>query len=70
LSDAAFESTMKATEKAAWQVFGDVDTNFLGSKNRHKNNNYTSIVNKTAHAFKDLGCNMSLKLHFLKSHLD
>ena len=55
LSDATFESTMKATEKAALQGFGDVDTTFLGSKNRHKNNNYTSIVNKTSDAFKDLG---------------
>jgi YesN/AraC family two-component response regulator len=66
LCDATFESTMNATEKAAWQAFRDV-TKFHGKK---KDPNYTSIVNNMLDAFKDLCCNMSLELHFLKSHLD
>jgi hypothetical protein len=67
MSDATFESTMNATEKAAWQAFRDVFMKFLGNT---KDSNYTNIVNKMLDAFKDLGCNMSLKLHFLHSHLD
>jgi hypothetical protein len=43
LSVAAFESSMNATEKAAWQGFRDVVTKFLGNM---KNPNYTNIVNK------------------------
>jgi hypothetical protein len=67
LSDATFEDTMFATEKTAWQGFRDDVTKFLGNM---KDANYTNIVNKMLDGFKDLGCNMSLKLHFLHSHLD
>jgi hypothetical protein len=66
-SDATFESTMFATERAAWQAFRDAATKFLGNR---KDSYYTNIVNKMLEAFKDLGCNMSLKFHFLHSHLD
>jgi hypothetical protein len=67
LSDATFESTVSATQNAAWQVFIYVITTFLGNK---KGPNYASIVNKMLDALKDLCCNMSLKIHFLKSLLD
>jgi hypothetical protein len=67
LSDATFKSTMFGREKTAWQAFRDVVTKFLGNT---KYPDYTSIVNKVLDAFKDLGCNMSLKLHFLHSHLE
>jgi hypothetical protein len=63
MSDATFESTMNATEKAAWQAFRDVVAKFVGNT---KDPNYTNIVNKV----EDLGCNMSLKLHFLHWHRD
>jgi hypothetical protein len=66
LSDATFESTKFATGKMAWQAFRHI-TKFLGNI---KDPNYTNIVNKMLDVFKDLGCNMSLKFHFLHSHLD
>ena len=31
--------------------------------------NYTEIVQKLLESFKALGCNMSIKLHFLHCHL-
>ena len=31
---------------------------------------YRDIVNQLLKAYKDLGCNMSLKIYFLYSHLD
>ncbi|UYV71951.1 hypothetical protein LAZ67_9001304 [Cordylochernes scorpioides] len=41
--------------------------NFLGSV---KVENYRDIVNDLLLSYKELGCNMSLKIHFLHSHLD
>jgi Tfp pilus assembly protein PilX len=51
LSDATFESTVNATETAAWQDSSDVVTTFLGNK---KDLNYTHIVNELLDAFEDL----------------
>jgi hypothetical protein len=67
LFDAIYESMMNATEKAAWQVFRDVVAKFLGNT---KDPHYTNIVNTTLDEFNDLGCKMSLKLHFLHSLLE
>jgi hypothetical protein len=67
LSDPTFEGTVSAAEQTAWQASRDVVTKFRGNT---KDPNYTNIVNKMLDAFKDLGCNVTLKLHFLHSHLD
>ena len=46
----------------------EVIQNFLGNR---KADNYKLVVNiMLLLAFCDLGCNMSIKLHFLNSHLD
>jgi hypothetical protein len=39
---------------------------FLGN---HKAENYHEIVSDLLTAYKPMGCNMSLKVHFLDSHL-
>ena len=57
---------MNATEKEARDSFADVVHNFLGNK---KNDNY-KIVERMLTAFQALGCNMSIKVHFLHSHVD
>ena len=44
-----------------------VVTKFLGNK---KDPNYESIITNILDKFKKLGCLMSLKIHFLNSHLD
>ena len=44
-----------------------VITSFLGNK---KNPNYESIVEEMIKHFQILGSNVSLKVHFLDSHLD
>ena len=41
--------------------------NFLGNQ---KSDNYVEIVDNLLDRYKELGCNMSLKIHFLHSHLD
>ncbi len=65
--DDEFVRKMDDKEKEAWLAFVAVIKNFLGSK---KADNYEILVSKMLLAFRNLGCNMSVKLHFLNSHLD
>ena len=40
---------------------------FLGNRRDY---NYVNLVNRLLESFHKLGCNMSIKVHFLHSHLD
>ncbi|UYV63994.1 hypothetical protein LAZ67_2006277 [Cordylochernes scorpioides] len=65
--DGNFQNSMNEVEAAAWNYFRNVCKTFLGSV---KVENYRDIVNDLLLSYKALGCNMSLKIHFLHSHLD
>ena len=65
--DQAFVQAINDKEKAAWLSFVDVMKNFLGNK---KTGNHEDLVGNMLSAFYDLGCKMSIKVHFLFSHLD
>jgi len=65
--DQTFEATMKSVELDAWLSLKSVVYNFLGN---HKHPDYVTIVENLLKNFQKLGCNMSLKVHFLHSHLD
>ena len=65
--DQAFVPAMNDKEKAAWLSFVDVFKNFLGNK---KAGNHEDLVGNILSAFHDLRCKMSIKVHFLFSHLD
>ncbi|UYV83572.1 hypothetical protein LAZ67_23001497 [Cordylochernes scorpioides] len=65
--DVNFQNSLNEIEAAAWNSFRNVCKNFLGSV---KVDNYRDIVNDLLLSYKALGCNMSLKIHFLHSHLD
>lgn len=58
---------MNETEAKAWNSFVLVMTNFLGNK---KADNFMELVEDMLSNLRDLGCNMSIKLHYLHSHLD
>ena len=58
---------MNDKEKKAWESFRDVVHNFQGNR---KAKNYKEIVNRLLTVFQTQGCNMSLKVHFLHSHVD
>ena len=58
---------MTGLERAVWLSFVAVVQKFLGN---NKAENYSEVVNGMFLAFRDLECNMSIKLHFLNSHLD
>ena len=67
LQDDQFEQTMNPLQLAAWKDFRAVCEGFLGN---HRSRNYAQLVHRLLHSYEALGCNMSLKLHFLMSHLD
>lgn len=65
--DSEFDAVLTLVEKVAWDAFKEVVKNFLGN---HRAPNYVELVNRLLAAYCDLQCNMSLKIHFLDSHLD
>lgn len=65
--DQEFEHLMIKKEKVAWLNFKEVCTKFLGNT---KDPDYKNIVKKMVTSFKNMGCLMNLKLHFLHSHID
>ena len=60
---------MKLTDiqLATWYSFKPIVKDFLGNR---KDENYVPTVNDLLDSYKNMGCRMSLKMHFLHSHLD
>lgn len=67
MRDPNFQSSMNETEKSAWRSFKSLTENFLGNR---KSANYKEIAEEMLANFKSLGCNMSVKLHFLHNHIE
>ncbi|KAJ8893179.1 hypothetical protein PR048_005764 [Dryococelus australis] len=61
------EDYVSPKEKPAWMCFTNVTKNFLG---KQRAANYRELMNYMIVAYRNLGCNMSLKVHFLHSNLD
>ena len=66
-NDNNFEECMTVTEKEAWIAFIEVVYNHLEN---YKVESYVENARTMLGKYKALGCNISLKLHFLHSHLD
>ena len=62
-----FSKFHKWKESCAWSAFVEDVKNFLGNKKAVK---YKGIVAKLLSSLQDMSTNMSIKLHFLYSHLD
>jgi len=67
ISDSNFVRKLNKLERSAWISIVDVIRNFLGNR---RSENYKVIIAKLITNLHALGCNMSLKIHFLHSHLD
>jgi len=65
--DKQFDEDLNETERNAWLSFKRICKDFLGN---HKAANYQDVVQDLLTSYKAMGCNMSLKIHFLESHLD
>ena len=67
LEDKEFAKTMTSNELDAWQAFDRVIHGFLGNK---RSSEYVLHINDLLKTFQKLGARMSIKMHFLASHLD
>ncbi|GBN30537.1 hypothetical protein AVEN_174502-1 [Araneus ventricosus] len=66
MKDTVFECKLTKKKAAAWTSFKVLAENFLGN---HKAENYRQIVT-CLKAYKTMGCNKPLKIHFLHSYLE
>jgi len=67
ISDSKFVRKLNKVERSAWVSIVDVIRNFLGNT---RSENYKAIIGNLLKNLHALGSNMSLKIHFLHSHLD
>ena len=67
IKDNQFLTSMDPVEFDAWSSFVLVVKNFLGND---KAENYVELVDSMLESYKQLGAYMSIKVHFLFSHLD
>ena len=67
MQDENFILSMNLLEADAWRGFVGVVQNFLGNRRAA---NFEEVVQKMLDAYQRLGANMSIKVHFLHSHLD
>ena len=58
---------MVGIEQDAWRTYSTVIEGFLGNK---RSSEYVSHVNELMKSVEKLGARMSIKIHFLQSHLD
>ena len=65
--DETFNNLLQGDERKAWDAFHIVSTNFLGNARAE---NYKELIEDMLSVYHRIGCNMSLKIHFLHSHLD
>jgi len=67
MQDKQFGEDLNETERNAWLSFKRICKDFLGN---HKAVNYRDVLQDLLNSYKAMGCNMSLKIHFLDSHLE
>ncbi|KAJ4439600.1 hypothetical protein ANN_07728 [Periplaneta americana] len=67
VKDPAFDQVLAGKGKEVWEAFKGVIHGFLGNK---RDDSYTQLVTVLLQKYHQLGCKMSLKIHFLHSHLD
>ena len=67
LKDDVFVTIMTSTEKRAWLSFKNVFKQFLGNV---KSPDWKKEVSRMVDSFQKLKCSISLKLHFMDSHVE
>ena len=67
LKDTDFEELLNLKELRAWEAFKSVCNVFLGNT---RVPDYQACIEKLLKSYEEMGCRMSLKIHFLHSHLN
>jgi hypothetical protein len=65
--DDMVNNLLQGDDKKTWDAFRLLSTNFLGNI---RADNYRELIEDMLSLYHKLGCNMSLKIHILHSHLD
>ena len=61
------KTKLDTVEKRAWESYIALCDTFLGN---NRSADYVAVVNNFLTAYNNMGCNMSIKIHFLHSHLN
>ena len=67
LKNTDFEELLNLKELRAWEAFKSVCSGFLRNT---RVPDYQACIEKLLKSYEDMGCRMSLKIHFLHSHLN
>jgi len=67
MQDKQFDEDLNESERNAWLSFKRISKDVLVN---HKAASYQDVLQDPLTSYKAMGCNMSLKIHFLESHLD
>ena len=67
MQDKQFDEGLNETERNAGLPFKRIFKYFLGNQ---RASNYQDVVQDLLTSYKAMGCNTSLNIHFLESHLD
>ena len=67
IKDDKFWEVMNPHEKYAWRAVKSIVVDFLG---KHRSVDHECVVEELLHHYHKIGARMSLKTHFLSSHLD
>lgn len=67
MKDENFMEKLSFIEKRAWKSFMEICGGFLGN---HRSEDYVDLVEEFLDAYDKMGCHMSIKVHFLHSHLN
>jgi hypothetical protein len=65
--DPNFENKLNPAERRSWGAFEKACSNFWENENSEI---YVEVVEELHFSNRALGCKMSLKFHFLQSHLE
>ena len=67
LKDTDLGELLNLKKLRAWEAFKSVCSDFLGNT---RVPDYQACIEKLLKSYEDMGCRMSLKIHFLHSHLN
>ena len=67
IKDTSFDVALNPAELSAWLSLKSAIANFLGN---HRRSQYRKVVDELMENFRQIGARMSVKMHFLRSHLD
>ena len=67
IKDTSFDDALNPTELSVWLPLKSVIANFLG---KHRGSQYRKMVDDLMENFRQIDARMSVKTHFLRSHLD